>query len=150
MKIGEISRITGIPVETVRYYEKIGLLPEPAREASGYRRYQQHHVERLLFVKRCRNLDMAQDEIRELVRLAEQPGADCGEVDALLAQHLRHVRDRRQELAQLEKTLERLQQACSEKTTVSECRILDGLTAGLKHEPVAASHNHIPGSHGKR
>lgn len=150
MKIGEISKITGIPVETIRYYEKIGLLSEPGREASGYRRYQQHHVERLLFIKHCRNLDMAQEEIRELVRLAEQPGADCVEVDALLARHLSHVRERRQELTQLEKTLEQLQRACSENRTVNECGILDELTTGLKHEPVAANHNHIPGSHGKR
>ncbi|MEX0604908.1 MAG: Cd(II)/Pb(II)-responsive transcriptional regulator [Marinobacter sp.] len=150
MKIGEISSMTGIPVETIRYYEKIGLLSEPEREASSYRRYQHHHVERLLFIKRCRNLDMAQDEIRDLVKLAEQPGADCGEVDALLARHLHHVRERLQELNHLEKTLEQLQKACSENRTVSECGILDELTADLDNEPAIARHNHIPRSHGKR
>lgn len=150
MKIGEISKATGIPVETIRYYEKIGLLPEPNRDASGYRRYRQSHTDRLLFIKRCRNLDMAQDEIRELVRLAEQPEADCSEVDALLSRHLSHVRQRLKELASLEETLEQLQQACSEGRTVSQCGILGGLTADLDQEPTGASHNHIPGTHGPR
>lgn len=150
MKIGEISKATDIPVETIRYYEKIGLLPKPNRDASGYRRYRQSHADRLLFIKRCRNLDMAQDEIRELVRLAEQPEADCSEVDALLARHLNHVRQRLKELASLEETLEQLQQACSEGRTVSQCGILGGLTADLDQEPTCADHNHIPGTHGPR
>ncbi|MBC7183990.1 MAG: MerR family transcriptional regulator, partial [Marinobacter sp.] len=62
MKIGELAKTTAIPVETIRYYEKIGLLPEPSRDSSGYRSYQPAHLDRLLFIKRCRNLDMAQDE----------------------------------------------------------------------------------------
>ncbi|WP_417531829.1 Cd(II)/Pb(II)-responsive transcriptional regulator [Marinobacter lipolyticus] len=147
MKIGEISRATGIPVETIRYYEKIGLVPEPERQASGYRHYRQSQLDRLLFIKRCRNLDMAQDEIRELIRLADQPDADCSEVDALLARHLNHVRERLRELANLEDTLERLQKACSEGRTVSECGILGGLTSETDEEPPAGNHNHIPGTH---
>lgn len=91
-------------VETIRYYEKIGLLPKPDRETSGYRAYRNAHLNRLLFIKRCRNLDMAQDEIRELIRLSENPEADCHEVDALLARHLEHVRHRLKELSSLEKT----------------------------------------------
>ncbi len=129
MKIGEISKTTGIPVETIRYYEKIGLVPAPERLASGYRQYRQSHLDRLLFIKRCRNLDMAQDEIRELIRLADQPDADCSEVDALLARHLCHVRERLQELESLENTLEQLQHACSDGRTVSECGFLVGLTS---------------------
>ncbi|MGF2688222.1 Cd(II)/Pb(II)-responsive transcriptional regulator [Marinobacter sp. DUT-3] len=147
MKIGEISKTTGIPVETIRYYEKIGLVPEPERQASGYRHYRQSHLDRLLFIRRCRNLDMAQDEIRELIRLADQPEADCSEVDALLDRHLSHVRERLRELASLEDTLERLQKACSEGRTVSECGILGGLTSESAREAPAANHNHIPGTH---
>ncbi len=147
MKIGEISKTTGIPVETIRYYEKIGLVPEPERQASGYRHYRQSHLDRLLFIRRCRNLDMAQDEIRELIRLADKPDADCSEVDALLARHLSHVRERLRELASLEDTLERLQKACSEGRTVSECGILGGLTSESAREAPASNHNHIPGTH---
>ena len=150
MKIGEISKTTGIPVETIRYYEKIGLVPAPDRLASRYRQYRQSHLDRLLFIKRCRNLDMAQDEIRELIRLADQPDSDCSEVDALLARHLSHVRERLQELESLEDTLEQLQHACSEGRTVSECGILGGLTSEPAHEASSGNHNHIPGTHGSR
>ena len=150
MKIGDISKATGIPVETIRYYEKIGLVPEPARLDSGYRDYRQSHLDRLLFIRRCRNLDMAQDEIRELIRFADQPDADCSQVDALLARHLNHVRERLRELASLEETLEQLQQACSQGRTVSECGILGGLTAEPGEQSYADHHNHVPGTHGTR
>lgn len=149
MKIGEMAKHVGIPVETVRYYEKIGLLPEPDRDASGYRSYRSHHLDRLLFIRRCRTLDMAQEEIRELIRLADQPEADCSNVDALLARHLEHVRERLSELRRLEQTLEQLQSACSEGRTVSECGILDGLSSNLTPEESADPHNHVPGTHGQ-
>ncbi|AOY90386.1 Cd(II)/Pb(II)-responsive transcriptional regulator [Marinobacter salinus] len=147
MKIGEISKRSGIPVETVRYYEKIGLLPAPDRDASDYRSYRQAHLDRLLFIKRCRNLDMAQDEIRELIRLAEKPEADCADVDHLLARHLNHVRERLSELARLEQTLVKLQAACSDGRTVSECGILGGLTSELKELDAPGEDNHVPGTH---
>ncbi|SFR45105.1 Cd(II)/Pb(II)-responsive transcriptional regulator [Marinobacter gudaonensis] len=148
MKIGELAKATAIPVETIRYYEKIGLLPEPNRDTSGYRAYRQPHLDRLLFIKRCRNLDMAQEEIRELIRLAEQPEADCSGVDALLARHLVHVRERLEELARLEETLVRLQEACSDARTVRECGILDGLNTELETPRSDDHHNHVPGTHG--
>ncbi|QIB66181.1 Cd(II)/Pb(II)-responsive transcriptional regulator [Kineobactrum salinum] len=150
MKIGELSRQVGVPVETIRYYEKIGLMAEPARSDSGYRDYQHVHLERLRFIRRCRSLDMAQDEIRELLRLADQSDADCGEVDELLARHLSHVRERLRELANLEQTLEQLQQACSQNRTVSECGILGGLSSDPPPESSPGKHNHIPGTHGTR
>lgn len=149
MKIGDISKRANIPVETVRYYEKIGLLPEPDRTASGYRSYRQAHLDRLLFIKRCRNLDMAQNEIRELILLAENPEADCSGVDALLARHLHHVRERRRELASLEQTLEKLQQACTEGRTVQECGILDGLSTEFDALETSNKPNHVPGTHGQ-
>lgn len=151
MRIGAIAKTAGIPVETIRYYEKIGLLPEPDREQSGYRSYRQAHLDRLLFIKRCRNLDMAQDEIRELIRLADQPEADCSDVDVLLARHLHHVRERLKELKSLEQTLVRLQSACTEGRTVSECGILDGLATELGELKGGqqGSENHVPGTHGQ-
>ena len=149
MKIGEISKRSCVPVETIRYYEKIGLLPKPYRETSGYRAYRNAHLDRLLFIKRCRNLDMAQDEIRELIRLSENPEADCREVDALLARHLEHVRDRLRELSSLEKNLQQLQRACSDAGTVQECGILDGLSSELEglHSKISDHENHVPGTH---
>jgi len=146
MKIGEIARMSGVPAETVRYYEKIGLLPAPARDASGYRSYGPAHLERLRFIRRCRNLDMAQEEIRELIRLTDNPEADCSGVDALLTQHLEHVRERLRELTSLEQTLMQLQAACSSGRTVSECGILSGLHTDTSLPDPGASH--IPGTHG--
>ena len=148
MKIGELANATGVPSETIRYYEKIGLLPEPVRDSSGYRCYRPAHLDRLLFIRRCRNLDMAQDEIRELIRLAELPEADCSEVDALLARHLIHVRERLRELASLEETLVQLQEACSDRRTVRECGILGGLKSELETPEPEDRHNHVPGTHG--
>ncbi|MDO6822772.1 Cd(II)/Pb(II)-responsive transcriptional regulator [Marinobacter sp. 1_MG-2023] len=149
MKIGELAKATAIPVETIRYYEKIGLLPNPDRDTNGYRTYRNSHLGRLLFIKRCRSLDMAQDEIRELIRLSETPEADCQEVDALLAHHLNHVRDRLKELKNLEKTLQQLQKACSDAGTVKECGILDGLNAEIEGlQSKSRDHeNHVPGTH---
>jgi Cd(II)/Pb(II)-responsive transcriptional regulator len=149
MKIGEISKNSSVPVETIRYYEKIGLLSEPARDTNGYRAYRSAHLDRLLFIKRCRNLDMAQDEIRELIRLSEHPEADCHDVDALLARHLEHVRNRLRELASLEQTLQNLQKACSDAGTVQECGILGGLSSELNDLPDKQSDqgNHVPGTH---
>lgn len=149
MKIGEVSSHASVPVETIRYYEKIGLLLKPDRDPSGYRVYRSAHMSRLLFIKRCRNLDMTQDEIRELIRLSENPEADCHEVDALLARHLIHVRDRLSELATLEKTLQQLQQACAKAGTVEECGIMEGLSSEQGDLPgnTAGERNHVPGTH---
>lgn len=152
MKIGDIANQANMPVETIRYYEKIGLLPAPDRSGNGYRSFSQAHLDRLRFIKRCRNLDMAQDEIRELIRLTEQPDADCRDVDALLARHLVHVRERLQELTSLEQTLERLQQACADARTIQECGILGRLAGDSGpscHSEPAEKHNHVPGTHGQ-
>jgi Cd(II)/Pb(II)-responsive transcriptional regulator len=149
MKIGEVCGHASIPVETIRYYEKIGLLLKPNRDASGYRVYRNAHLNRLLFIKRCRNLDMTQDEIRELIRLSENPEADCHEVDALLARHLSHVRDRLNELANLETALQQLQQACSKTGTVEQCGIMGGLSSELGDLSGRDTdrRNHVPGTH---
>ena len=79
MKIGELARAGGVNVETIRYYERIGLLPEPHRTAANYRSYGEAHRLRLAFVRHCRSLDMTLDEIRVLLRFKDQPLADCGE-----------------------------------------------------------------------
>lgn len=149
MKIGEIAKHSSVAVETIRYYEKIGLLPKPDRDASGYRTYRNAHLDRLLFIKRCRNLDMAQDEIRELIRFSETPEADCHQVDALVARHLEHVRVRLKELAHLEKTLQQLQKACSNSGRVQDCGILGGLSSEMEdlHNKHNDQENHVPGTH---
>jgi Cd(II)/Pb(II)-responsive transcriptional regulator len=98
MKIGALAEATGTPVETIRFYEREGLLPPPARADNNYRVYLPAHVERLAFIRQCRNLDMTLDEIRALIALRESPAQDCGEINALLDEHIGHVAHRIREL----------------------------------------------------
>ena len=88
MKIGALAEATGTPVETIRFYEREGLLPPPLRANNNYRMYLPTHLERLAFIRQCRNLDMTLDEVRALIRLRDTPSQDCGEVNALLRKHL--------------------------------------------------------------
>ncbi|MDX1755427.1 MAG: Cd(II)/Pb(II)-responsive transcriptional regulator [Marinobacter sp.] len=147
MKIGQVSKQTGVPVETIRYYEKIDLLPAPGREASGYRRYGEEHVRRLQFIKRCRNLDMTQEEIRQLIGVMNQPEAGCQEVDNLLEHHLDHIRQRIAELQALQQEMQALRAACASEGQVSECGILNTLKQGDRSERALDPDNHVPGSH---
>src|SRR3546814_5684368 len=101
MKIGELAKRTESTVETIRYYEKEGLLPEPSRSDGNYRLYGEEHIERLRFIRHCRTLDMALDEVRTLLRYRDTPTEDCGDVNALLVEHIHAVEVRVDELMQL-------------------------------------------------
>jgi len=129
MRIGELGRAAGFDVETVRYYEKAGLLPAPARRDNNYRRYDDAALHRLRFIRNCRALDMSLDEIRALLGFIDHPGGDCSPVDALVAEHLHHVRERIASLRQLEHQLQRLQQACSHARPRDACGIVRALGA---------------------
>lgn len=105
IKIGELAKRTGATVETIRYYEKEGLLPEPSRSAGNYRLYNDTHIERLQFILHCRTLDMTLDEVRVLLQYWDDPDRDCGNVDALLDEHIEAVEVRIEELMQLKQHL---------------------------------------------
>lgn len=128
MKIGELARVTNTQVETVRYYEREGLLPETARTAGNYRIYGDAHAGRLSFIRHCRRLDMTLDEIRVLLRFKDAPAENCGEVNALLDEHIGHVARRIRELRQLEKQLKSLRQQCQVAQNAANCGILTELT----------------------
>ena len=113
MRIGNLAEQTGTPVETIRFYEREGLLPAAQRSENNYRLYTAAHADRLAFIRHCRNLDMALDEIRSLLRLRDAPSQDCGEVNALLDEHIGHVGQRIRELRALEKDLKALRARCS-------------------------------------
>ena len=100
MKIGELAQVGQCTVETVRYYEKEGLLPAPARTAGNFRQYGPIHVERLRFIRNCRALDMSHGEIRILLDLADQPSHGCAAINAVFDQHIAHVDERIRELMQ--------------------------------------------------
>src|SRR5215510_11789088 len=92
MQRAELARRTGSNLETVRYYEKVGLLPEPPRTAGGYRSYDMTHERRLRFVLRARELGFSLDEIRALLRLVDERDQPCAEARAVAATHLQDVR----------------------------------------------------------
>jgi len=146
MKIGELARLAGSNVETIRYYERKGLLPKPGRSEGNYRIYGIMHQERLTFIRHCRSLDMTLDEIRTLLRFKESPEENCGEVNRLLDEHIGHVVRRIGELQALEKQLLELRSRCPDNRRASTCGILEGLSqSGISAEPMG---NHIPGVHG--
>lgn len=129
MKIGELARNAQCTVETVRYYEKAGLLAEPARTEGNFRVYGPEHQERLLLIRNCRALDMSHEEIHTLLRLAQRAEDGCGAVNAVFDQHIAHVDTRIGELTQLKLQLNTLRQRCSSDKGVDACGILQGLAA---------------------
>ena len=94
MKIGELAKATGTQAETIRYYEREGLLPDAGRTESNYRVYGEGHARRLGFIRHCRSLDMTIGEIRTLLRFKDGPEENCDEVNALLDEHIEHVATR--------------------------------------------------------
>ena len=123
---GELSKKTGVNGETIRYYEKIGLLPEPARTTSGYRVYGELHLKRLLFIKRCRELGFAIKDITELLALVVDRDYSCAEIRDLTVTHLKEVNRKISDLRKMQKTLRRMVSEC-EGGQLPECPIIDSL-----------------------
>lgn len=149
MKIGELSARTGCPVETIRYYEREGLLPEPARSSGNYRLYAEPHEQRLRFILHCRTLDMALSEIRTLLKYNDHPRQPCDEVNGLIDDHLAHVDARISQLVALREALATLRLRCNGEADSSQCGILSALAqpaAEIPSVPYAVSH--VPGAHG--
>lgn len=131
MRIGELAQAAGMDVDTVRYYEKAGLLPPASRGANNYRSYGDAALQRLRFIRNCRALDMSLPEVRVLLDYIDQPGPDCSTVDGVVAEHLGHVRERLASLKTLERQLELLQQACSHASPQEVC----GIVLALSQQP---------------
>lgn len=130
MKIGEVAERSGCHPETVRYYERIGLLPAPPRTAGGYRDYRPADADRLRFISRGRALGFSLDEIRSLLGLAEDDDLSCGDVDRLARGHLLDIRNRLNDLQRMASELERVIGSCSGGER-GQCAILDT----LRHPP---------------
>lgn len=147
MRIGDLAQATGTPVETIRFYEREGLLPPASRADNNYRVYEHAHVERLALIRQCRGLDMTLEEVRKLLYLRERPAADCAEVNALLDAHLRHVTQRIRELRALEKGLKALRSSCTAPSTIAACGILNQLDQAASLGPVPPRARHVRGTH---
>lgn len=126
MKISELAQTTQIPAKTIRYYESVGLIKPPQRESNGYRYYQLRDVETLIFIRRCRELNIPIEDIKQLVAVKQNPEASCATVDNIIVEQLARVRQMQQELAQLEQTLSLLVTSCSSET-IQNCCILQSL-----------------------
>lgn len=142
MKIGELAKVARCPVETIRYYEREGLLAPPLRSAGNFRLYGPAHVERLRFIRNCRALDMSQDEIRRLLELSDNPAAACGAVNTLFDEHIAHVEERIRELSQLREQLATLRRGCQNDARVDDCGILQGL-AEMDSGQRSTRHTHL-------
>lgn len=150
LKIGELASRTGCQVETIRYYEREGLLPEPARTDSNYRLYNDTHVDHLTFIRHCRSLDMALDEIRTLLKFRDAPEQNWGDVNALLDEHIGHVAGRIAQLKTLEAQLKKLRSLCNMVQTTKECGILNELaTESSVSSKKENAGRHVDGSHAR-
>ena len=126
MKISTVATSSGCNLETIRYYERIGLMPSPERTPKGYREYSEADVERLRFISRGRGLGFSLQEIRSLLRLAQDPDISCREVDQLARKHLDDILVRLKDLQRMARELERTIDHCGGGQR-GECTILDSL-----------------------
>jgi len=130
IKIGELAKQTGCSVETIRFYEKEEILTPPQRSAeNNYRIYDRNHVEQLLFIRRCRSLDMSLDEIKRLLHLRSTPQEDCTEVSDLLDTHINQIDEHLSDLEHLKQQLESLRQRCNGAHSAEQCGILQELNS---------------------
>ncbi|MFJ4290346.1 Cd(II)/Pb(II)-responsive transcriptional regulator [Cupriavidus sp. NPDC089707] len=146
MRIGELSRTSGCDVETIRYYEREGLLDAPRREANGYRRYDDGHLVQLNFVRHCRSLGMSLSDVRRLREFERSPSQDCDDINTLLDRQIAQIHAQRVALEALEGQLRALRETCHHHhhQPASECGILQNLqqaAAGAACECHAPAHD---------
>ena len=136
--IGELAARTGCKVQTIRYYEQIGLMPEPARTEGNQRRYGSQHLERLAFIRHGRQLGFPLEAIRELLSLADKPDRSCSAADQIARRQLELVESRIARLEALKAELKRMIVQCRHGR-VATCRVIEVLTDHAKcltdHQP---------------
>lgn len=148
MKIGELAKKAGCQVETVRYYEREGLLPAPARSEGNYRLYGSEHLERLVFIRNCRTLDMTLDEVQRLLTLRDLPHESCAGINSLVDEHIEHVEARITSLMALRDQLTELRERCRGTREAEDCAILRQLNVSGGVQPLPDDgHTHVGKSH---
>jgi Cu(I)-responsive transcriptional regulator len=128
LRIGNLAKATGTKVVTIRYYEQIGLLPVPSRTDGNYRCYNDEHLRRLRFVRRCRDLGFTLGQVRELLHLSLQRNQECAEVDRITAQHMGEIERKIADLKRLAIELRRLSACCEGDGLIADCRIIEALS----------------------
>lgn len=127
LQIGDLARQTSVNIETIRYYERVGLIPRPARARGGWRIYDGEHAQRLSFIRRARELGFSLSQVRELLRLADDGSIDCCAVRELTVHHLSEIRGKIASLRRLERALKTMTETCKPGRQRS-CPIFDALT----------------------
>ena len=131
LTIGWLSKKSGVNIETIRYYEKISIMPKPSRSEGGNRLYDAEQLKRLAFIRRSRELGFSLDEIRELLRLVDEKTFTCAEISTLSQKHLDDVRAKIKDLRKIEKHMKDMLSQCS-REQVPDCVIIDVLFSELK------------------
>lgn len=124
LRRGELAKRTSCNVETIRYYERINLLPSPPRSENGYRRYDENHVTRLSFIRRARALGFTLDEVQSLLRLVERGHQTCAQVQELALCHSDDIQRKIEDLRRIEQALAAMASQCSGES-VPECPIIE-------------------------
>ncbi len=125
--IGKVARLTAVGIETIRFYEREGLIPEPPRRESGYRQYPPATIDRVRFIKRAKDLGFTLAEIKELLSLSVGPKTTCADVKRKADEKIKEVDAKISDLKRIRKALNRLTDQCRGKGPVSECPILENL-----------------------
>jgi Cd(II)/Pb(II)-responsive transcriptional regulator len=128
MKIGELAKRSGCSIQTIRYYEKEGLISAPARSDGNFRLYDTTALEKLSFIKNCRALDLTLGEIKHLIALQYSPGTPCEVVNDMIDAHLHIVETRITDLQNLQSDLKRLRHKCGRARSIDQCGILNELS----------------------
>jgi Cu(I)-responsive transcriptional regulator len=126
LTIGDLGKATNTKVETVRYYERIGLLPKPPRSTGNYRTYGAGELNRLSFIRRARDLGFSLDQVRALLSLSDDRTCDCAGIDHIANEHLREVDRKLTDLTALRRELKAVIDSC-DGGTVAQCRIIEAL-----------------------
>lgn len=135
MLIGELARLAGCEVETIRFYEHEGLLTAPQRTASGYRRYQSEQLGELNFILHCRSLDMSLADIKKLVYFRADPALACADINQLIDRQINKVHQQLETLTLLEQQLLALRHRCMQGSDVAHCGIFQTLLQASRGEP---------------
>jgi MerR family mercuric resistance operon transcriptional regulator len=138
--IGALSRRTDCKIETIRYYERQGLLPEPPRSVGGHRLYKEDHLKRLTFIRRCRNLGFTMAQIRQLLGLVDEHQYSCQDIKTLTMDHVEEIREKIDHLKRLEQALLQMAAECSGES-IPSCPVIDALYQPLKEGNRATSSN---------
>lgn len=128
LTIGKLARATDTKVVTIRYYERIGLLPPPQRTSGNYRAYEPAHLDRLRFIRKCRDLGFTLNQVRDLLRLSSREDQACSNVDRIAAEHLAAIENKIADLMRLSDELRRIGSLCQGGGIIAECRIIEALS----------------------